>query len=225
MIDSRKRQRRLWSRWFLIFLGMVCSLVTSAGHAQPVLSVDQLLERYAEMHLSWDNDKELEQPLLQLLAEAERFRDANSTTAEAWIATARIRFGYANTLGITGFFSQSKTARNELEKAVSLDRTALNGYAQALLGLLYVGLPPWPLSFGSKKKGERFYEEALSISDSSAGNNYLYGLYLAGNKQYAEAERRLMIAKFTAENQSTDFNQQALYLREVNELLYSISER
>ena len=211
--------------WALI--ACVCISLVSTVQAQPVSSIDQLLELYAETHLKFTTDQQLEEPLLQLLMEAERIRDENPNDADAWIATGRIRFAYANTQGMIGFFSLSKTSRNELQQAISLDRNAMSGFAQSMLGLLYVGLPPWPVSFGSKKKGKQMYAEALSINDADLGNNYYYGMYLAGDGQYQYAKQRLQQARSRAiaEGESAYPMQQALYLREIDELLQSIEEK
>ena len=97
------------SNAFLILVAYFCISLVSTVQAQPVSSIDQLLELYAETHLKFITDQQLEEPLLQLLVEAERIRDENPNDADAWIATGRIRFGYANTQGMIGFFSLSKT--------------------------------------------------------------------------------------------------------------------
>ncbi|MEX2129993.1 MAG: TRAP transporter TatT component family protein [Pseudohongiellaceae bacterium] len=209
----------------LLFILVIYLAPESLAQAQSLSVPDQLIERYAEYHLTLTSDSELEQPLFLLLEEAQQYRDANPASAEAWAATARIRFGYANTQGMVTGLDLIKESRQELEQAITLDASAQEGAALAFLGYLYAGMPPWPLGFGSSKKAAELLEAALKISDSSMANNYYYAVYLfAKTKRHEEATQRLLRAKASAAALPAQPHMQALRLRGIDELLQRIAE-
>jgi tetratricopeptide (TPR) repeat protein len=179
---------------------LACSLLivcfwANASHAENDDAVDSLLEEYAVISLSYRSDEDLEAPLLTLLKEAERSRDANVENAAFWVACARIRFAYANTQGAVSGMRLIARSRDDLEKAISLDPVVYEGYAKAYLGYLYSVMPSWPISFGDKEKGRKFVEEALLISEKNFRNNYYYAWYLTVVGDYDAARKRLDIAE------------------------------
>lgn len=71
-----------------------------------------------------------------------------------------------------------REARTALLASIELDETALEGAAHISLGALYYKLPPWPVSFGSKKRARRFLTRALEISPNSIDANYFMADFL-----------------------------------------------
>lgn len=180
-----------------------------------------LIERFEKVYLEVSSDEQ-EQPLRELLAEAERNRDQNKEDAEAWIASGMIRSAYGATQGIRAL-GILKTARRDFETAIDLNDRALGGLAQAFLGRLYFILPSWPLSFGSSKKARALLEEALDIDSESMANNYYYGLFLASEDEYQEALSYLARAKSAARRPNLP-NWDAVLLRDIDLAIQSVNE-
>lgn len=150
-----------------------------------------LVDRYAELRLKYSSDNDLAEPLRDLLSQAETYRDANPTDPEGWLASARIRFGYANTQGPVRGMQLISVSRDEIEKSVSLNPRADRGFGLAFLGYLYVVMPRWPISFGNKGKGWEYMEQALVVSSESVANKYFLTVMLIADRRFEEAEETL----------------------------------
>lgn len=146
-----------------------------------------LMSKYAELSLIHEGDRQLEAPLKELLDTADRYSSSNPGNAEAWIATSRIRFGYANTQGPLSGFRLLKQAKDEMERAIQIDPIAQKGFPQGFLGYLYAGVPSWPISFGSDRKSLDYFEEAFRIDSASIEVNYFFAVIqvAAGNSELA----------------------------------------
>ncbi|MDT8428322.1 MAG: hypothetical protein RQ757_06110 [Pseudomonadales bacterium] len=197
MIKDKKAARR--QILLIFFFGLIPTLGTSAS-AQSLSPVDGFFEQYAEIQLLWSADADREGPLTQLLEQAEAYRDAHPGAAEAWVATARIRFGYADTQGIVRGVRLMKTSRDELEHALTLDPAVRNGFAQAFLGYLYVGMPPWPLGFRDREKGVQLLEDALRINPDGMEINYYFAEYYGAEKDYGKALEHVERARAAADD-------------------------
>jgi tetratricopeptide (TPR) repeat protein len=80
-----------------------------------------------------------------------------------------------------------KRARSLYEQAIAIDPTALQGSAYNSLAVLYYKVPPWPISFGDKKKAGELLGRALELNPDGIDPNFFYGEYLAETGQTAEA--------------------------------------
>lgn len=220
-----KDNKAAWKQILAIFVyGFIAALSTSVS-AQPPSSVDQFFERYAEIHLLWSADADREGPLAQLLEQTEANRDTHPNAAEAWVATARIRFGYANTQGIVRGLRLMKTSRDELEHALTLDPAVRNGFGQAFLGYLYVGMPPWPLGFRDRKKGDQLLEEALRINPDGMEINYYFAEYYGAEKEYGKALEHVERARTAAEDASTLPQMKRYYLGAIDETYQKLLQK
>ncbi|PCI82114.1 MAG: hypothetical protein COB20_00465 [SAR86 cluster bacterium] len=210
-----------------VFLFLIASLAFASinATAQPLSETDQITERYAEIHVQWEDDQGRELPLEKLLGSAESYRDINPDEASAWIVLARVRVGYASTQGIVRGMRLLKKARDELEQSIELDGQAENGYGQALLGFLYRGTPPWPVGFYSKRKGNRFLEAAYALNPASIETNYYYAQINAAEKLYQRALEFSEAARRSALNGSARPFHSAYYLGLIDELESNIKER
>lgn len=159
---------------------LIVTLLSSTALADPAVS-QSLVDRYAEISLTFDEDADLEEPFRQLLDKAAQHRDAWPDDASAWIASARVHFGYANTQGPIRGMRLMKQTRDELERAIAIDPLAGDGFPQAFLGYLYAGVPSWPISFGSKRKSDQYFEQARSINSESLEFKYLTAIVLASD--------------------------------------------
>ncbi|MDO9319678.1 MAG: hypothetical protein Q7V56_15975 [Gammaproteobacteria bacterium] len=207
-------------------IAFIAMLVMTNASGQSLSVPDQLIERYAEMQITLITDEALEKPLAELLDEAVRYRDLHQTDPNAWVATARIRFGYASTQGIINGTRLMNFSRDELEHALTLDRLHNRGLTQAFLGYLYIGAPGWLLSFGDKDRGKELLEEAWAIDNTTDSNRYFYGFTNIVDENYSEAQQyylQLLERVESNPNPRQPFLQ-ALYVREVNKLLVSLEE-
>ena len=154
-----------------------------------------LVDRYAELRLKYSSDNDLAEPLRVLLTEAETYRDANPTDPEGWLASARIRFGYANTQGPVRGMRLISESRDEIVRSVYLNQSTDRGFGLAFLGYLYVIMPRWPVSFGNRGKGWEYMEQALIVDSESVANKYFLTVILIAERRFEEAEETLKSAK------------------------------
>ena len=86
-------------------------------------------------------------------------------------------------------------SKADLEQAIKLDPTALQGSAYTSLGVLYAKVPGWPIGFGDNKMAKELLLKALAQNPQGIDPNYFYADYLAGKRDWAQALRYLETAK------------------------------
>ena len=165
-----------------------------------------LLDCYAELRLKHTNDRELAEPLRRLLSQVETYRNANPEDPLAWLASARVRFGYANTQGAVRGMRLISDTRDEIETSISLNPNADRAYGLAFLGYLYAVMPRWPISFGDDEKGWEYMNRALVIDSESVANQYFLTILLIADKRFKEAEEVLDSAKMVASDSEDTTN-------------------
>jgi cytochrome c-type biogenesis protein CcmH/NrfG len=94
---------------------------------------------------------------------------------------------WAGARGGLGALSLAKESRKQLEAAISIDATALQGSAYTSLGTLYFKVPGWPIGFGDKEKAEELLKQALAINPDGIDPNFFYGEFLLEEDRYAES--------------------------------------
>jgi len=99
-----------------------------------------------------------------------------ATSEEAGLASMLHAMGYA------------KEAKRILEKADSIDPSALDAGAPTCLGVLYYRVPGFPLGFGDTDKARQFLKQAVSLAPDGMDANYFYADFLMNEKDYAAAE-------------------------------------
>ncbi|EPY6886944.1 hypothetical protein ABLV87_23090 [Klebsiella sp. JB_Kp018] len=115
----------------------------------------------------------------------------NNASAPLLIWSAIIDSSWAGAKGGLGALSLVKQARSNLEKAIDIDPSALQGSAWTSLGALYYQVPGWPVSFGDKEKANAMLKKALVINPEGIDPNYFYGDYLLKEKKTDDARRYL----------------------------------
>jgi tetratricopeptide (TPR) repeat protein len=121
---------------------------------------------------------------------AERSRQVSETHAgrsEPLIWEGIIVSSLAGEKGGLGALGLVKRARSLYEKAIAIDATALQGSAYNSLAVLYYKVPPWPISFGDKKKAGELLSRALELNPDGIDPNFFQGEYLAEIGQRPEA--------------------------------------
>ncbi len=118
---------------------------------------------------------------------AENFTQQNPTRPEALIWEGIIESSYAGAKGGLGALSLCKEARGNLEAALKLDPTALDGSAYTSLGALYYKVPGFPVGFGDDDKAAKLLQQALKLNPNGIDANYFYAEYLFEQGRYPEA--------------------------------------
>jgi len=118
---------------------------------------------------------------------AEAFTKQHPGRAEALIWEGIIESSYAGAKGGLGALGLAKEARSNLEAALKIDPTALNGSAYTSLGTLYYRVPGFPIGFGDHDKARKLLQEALKINPNGIDPNYFYADFLVKEGEYAAA--------------------------------------
>jgi len=126
-----------------------------------------------------------------LAAQSSAFTRERSNVAEAWIWSGIVTSSWAGAQGGLGALSKVKQAKADLEKALSLDPSALQGSAYASLAALYDRVPGWPIGFGDADKAQGLLEQALKINPDGIDPLYFWGDHLFRQGHYAQAKAAL----------------------------------
>ncbi len=175
----------------------VTLLLSSSVLADVLADIKPLQDRWAEVNYALPED-DREKAFAELLAAADKVVGSNPDKAEALIWRGIIKSSYANAKGGLGALSVAEGSKADLEQAITLDPTALQGSAYTSLGVLYSKVPGWPIGFGDNKKAKELLLKALQQNPQGIDPNYFYADYLAGKRDWAQALRYLEIAKAAA---------------------------
>ncbi len=164
------------------------AMMTQTAYADDVSDgIARLQHQWAAINYQTaDHDQKLQQ-MDNLAAAADQFVTANPDRAEPLVWSAIIKSTEAGIKGGMGALKLAKQAKHELEQAIAIDGTVLDGSAYTSLGSLYYQVPGGPIGFGSKKKARANLQKALSINPDGIDANYFYGDYLMHRKKYEEA--------------------------------------
>lgn len=126
-----------------------------------------------------------------LAEDAKKSVEANPDDAALRIWYGIILSSWAGADGGLGALGHVKEARRQLEKALELDASALDGSAYTSLGALYYQVPSWPLAFGDSEEAEKLLRRALEINPHGIDSNYFMGDYLLREERADEARQYL----------------------------------
>lgn len=172
----------------------VTLFASSTVLADVLADIKPLQDRWAEVNYALPED-DREKAFAELLANADKVVGSNPDKAEALIWRGIIKSSYANAKGGLGALSVAEGSKADLEQALKLDPTSLQGSAYTSLGVLYSKVPGWPIGFGDNKKAKELLLKALEQNPQGIDPNYFYADYLAGKRDWAQALRYLEIAK------------------------------
>jgi len=157
----------------------------------------QIQQRWAEIQYRLPS---AEKPAAfeQLAGEARAFTQAAPQSAPALIWQGIVLSSWAGAQGGLGALSKVKEARTDLEQALKLDPTALQGSAYTSLAALYDRVPGWPIAFGDAGEADRLLQQALALNPNGIDTLYFWGDHLYRQKRYAEARTALLKAQQAA---------------------------
>lgn len=208
----------------LILMLVLAAYVAPELKAQAADSVTLLLEEYAYNMLYVEGEDALKSQLEILLQKATQLHTVQPGPATLYLL-ARITYGYSTTQGVFGMSRSLRTTKNYLEQSLAVDEFAMRGKSKALLGYLYAGLPPWPVSFGDKTKGRKLLGEAMELDPMDMSTNYFFAAIYLREKDYLSARTQLRKAKALADNTSATPMLQNLLLREIDSNLAALDKR
>ncbi|MBB3062453.1 tetratricopeptide repeat protein [Microbulbifer rhizosphaerae] len=169
---------------FSMGLALVVSPALWAGPAE---------ETVAELQKAWAQakyqtpEKQQEAAFAKLAEQADAATTKFADSAPVWVWSGIIRASYAGAKGGLGALSAVKAAKADLEQAVTIDGSALDGAAYTSLGSLYYQVPGWPLGFGDAKKADEYLRKGLEYGSADIDANYFYADYLYHQKDYERA--------------------------------------
>ena len=122
-----------------------------------------------------------------LLKHAGEFSAQYPGRAEAHAWEGIVLSTYAGEVSAMSAMKYAKAARVALERAESLDGSALAGGVYASLGALYSKVPGGLIGFGDDKRAADYFHKALAVDGDNIDNNFFYGEFLLDQGDYAGA--------------------------------------
>jgi tetratricopeptide (TPR) repeat protein len=165
--------------------------------AQPSADVSRLQQRWAEINYLLSGKTQIT-AFEQLADQANSLVAASPDSPELLIWSGIIKSTYAGARGGLGALKIAKSAKKDLEKALEMDPSALEGSAYTSLGTLYYSVPGWPIGFGDDEKAEQLLQKALTHNPDGIDPNYFYGDFLLKQNRYREARQYLLQAQQAA---------------------------
>lgn len=167
--------------------------LVSPLQAQMTPAVESLQQRWAEVNYMLEGKSQVE-AFSTLIEDARQVTSSQKGNAEAWVWSGIIKSSYAGAKGGLGALSSAKAAKADLEVAMDLNASVMEGSAYTSLGVLYLNVPGWPVGFGDEDKGEQLLKKGLELSPSGIDSNYFYAEYLYNSGDHEGAKRYLLRA-------------------------------
>jgi tetratricopeptide (TPR) repeat protein len=136
-------------------------------------------------------DKARDDAFAALVEHAAAFRAQYPDRAEAAAWEGIVLSTYAGEVSAMSAMKYAKAARAALERAETLDATALEGGIYASLGALYSKVPGGFMGFGDDDLAAEYFEKALAVNAANIDNNYFYGEFLIEQGDYEQARSLL----------------------------------
>jgi len=143
--------------------------------------------------------------------------------AEAWIWHGIVQSSFAGVKGGLGALSLVDDAKSSFEKALIIDETALKGSAHTSLGILYLKVPGWPVSFGDDDESEKHLKTALKMNPTGIDVNYFLAEFYIEQNEYNKAKEHLIIASSAPARQNRK-NADKFRQQEVSVLLDQVNK-
>jgi tetratricopeptide (TPR) repeat protein len=185
--------------------------------------VARLQREWAEV--KYRTPKDAQEARYEALAKsAAQVRNAYPDRAEPQIWYGIIVASYAGAKGGLGALALAKDAKSALERALEIDRKALDGSAYTSLGSLYYQVPGWPIGFGDDKKALEMLQSALAINPDGIDSNYFMGDFLYRKGDYDGARKALEKARNASPRPSRPLADEGRR-KEIDELLAKLKEK
>lgn len=187
-------------------------------------SLSFLQQKWAEANYQMQNEKQKTQAFENLLVAADKAVEVEPKSADLLIWRGIIKSTYAGVKGGLGALSLVKSSRADLEQALDIEPTALDGSAYTSLGTLYFKVPGWPISFGDDDKAEKLLKTALTINPEGIDPNFFYAQFLMDQGDYKDAKLYLLTASNAKSRAGREVADQGRKL-EINQLLKEVDAK
>lgn len=203
---------------------LLCALALApAARAAVEDDVKQLQTEWAQV--KYVTPKAEQEKAFEALTQAAVIvRDRYPNRAEPAIWYGIIAASYAGAKGGLGALSIVKEAKGSLEKALTIDKGALDGSAYTSLGSLYYQVPGWPVGFGDDKKALEMLQAGLALNPDGIDPNFFMGDYLYRKSDYTAARAALTKALAAAPRPGRALADEGRR-KEIQELLAKIREK
>jgi len=181
-----------------------------------------LQQQWADANYAKDKDLK-KSAFIALQKESIDLTTAFPKQAEAWIWHGIVQSSYAGFKGGMGAISLVDDAKEALEKALIIDEKALQGSAHTSLGILYLKVPGWPLSFGDDDESEKHLKIALKMNPTGIDVNYFLAEFYMEQKEYRKAKQHLIAASLAPVRPNRK-NADEFRQVEINTLLIQVNE-
>lgn len=173
----------MWHRSIkLLLVAGVTLLATNLVHAGYDEELAALQQSWAKIRYETTGDEQ-EKELKKLIVDADQFAQKNSDKADGYIWAGVIRGSLAEAVNGMSALGVVKEAKTNLEKALSIDPAAEDGYAYGVLGLMYSKVPSI-IAFGDKKKARELLLKGVEVSPNGMNTNYFLAQFLFQQGEY-----------------------------------------
>lgn len=207
-----------------LLLALITLYLSAIAHADYDADLAALQQRWAQARYEMAGDEQRE-ALKKLIAEADQFAQSNADRADGYIWAAVMRGSLAESVNGLSALGVVKQAKADLEKALSIDPAAEDGYAWGVLGLLYSKVPS-VIAFGDKNKARELLLKGVEVAPDGMNTNYFLAQFLYERGEYREALPYIERAARATPPRPANESLAVLHRqREINELAAKIKAR
>lgn len=170
------------------------------------------------------NEEQKEQEFKALINQATSLTETYPDRAESWVWHGIVQSSYASVEGGLSALSFVDNAKEAFEIALSIDESALEGSAHTSLGILYLKVPGWPISFGDDDDAKRHLNAALNFNPKGIDVNYFLAEYYVDQKKYLKAKEHLLLAQLAPKRSQRPLADKYRH-EEINELLTRVNRK
>lgn len=213
---------------FTLFTFLCCFVTNVYANSGTELNFDEGLlaiqQRWVEANYV-KTQKAQKNDFIELQQQSKQLTIDYPEHAEAWIWHGIVQSSFAGAKGGLGALSLADEAKSAFEKALAIDETALQGSAHTSLGILYLKVPGWPISFGDDDKSEEHLKAAVKLNPTGIDVNYFLAEFYLEQDKYQQAKEHLLLAQVAPQRvnraSADQFRQQEvlLLLDQVNKRL------
>jgi len=210
-----------------ILLSLLCGFNINLYAKTPVIK--DFSQALITLQHNWANANYTNNKSLKKSAFSALQQESNNLTttfpkhAEAWIWHGIVQSSYAGFKGGMGALSLIDDAKEALEKALAMDENALQGAAHTSLGILYLKVPGWPISFGDDDESEKHLKTALKMNPTGIDVNYFLAEFYIEQDEYNKAKQHLIAASSSPARPNRK-NADEFRQIEINTLLAQVNE-
>lgn len=172
---------------FRIALALLIGLSSVAVAQDSLPALSGIENRWVDIRYVMTDDKTRLAAARDLRAESASLRAAHPTDLKVKFWHAMVLLLEAEYKRNLGSLHEVREAKRLFEEIEAENPHLLDGRVHTGLGMLYSGVPGWPIAFGDDKKAAAYFLKALEISPEGQEANYLYADFLRGKKKLAEA--------------------------------------